>query len=151
VNAVVTTREFQLGLTGNAALANLCGPLDENLRLIESRLGLQIRRRGAQFRAQGERAIAAEALLRRLAIIAQTAPVSSADVHLGLVEQTMMTPLPRRVPRPARRARLQKAAPTPCMKLRAATIRWWCVRHAGRFVRAACTSAVTWPTSASAT
>ncbi len=51
-------REFALEPADNARLASLCGPLDANLRLIESRLGVQIRRRGHSFRVFGERAAA---------------------------------------------------------------------------------------------
>ena len=39
-------REFDLEPSDNARLANLCGPLDENLRLLESRLDVRIRPRG---------------------------------------------------------------------------------------------------------
>ncbi|MBV8877226.1 MAG: PhoH family protein, partial [Gammaproteobacteria bacterium] len=39
-------REFDLGPSDNARLANLCGPLDENLRLLETRLDVRIHRRG---------------------------------------------------------------------------------------------------------
>ena len=39
-------REFELEPTDNARLANLCGPLDENLRLLEARLDVRIHRRG---------------------------------------------------------------------------------------------------------
>jgi phosphate starvation-inducible PhoH-like protein len=57
------THEFALEPADNARLASLCGPLDENLRLIESRLGVKIRRRGQSFRIQGEDAAAALAVL----------------------------------------------------------------------------------------
>lgn len=60
------TREFELEPGDNARLADLCGPLDENLRLIESRLGVQIRRRGNSFRVLGAQADAAENVLRDL-------------------------------------------------------------------------------------
>ena len=79
-------REFQLDLAGNAQLANLCGPLDENLRLLESRLDVQIRRRGGNFRVQGARAAVAETLLRQLSDIAERAAVTPESVHLSLVE-----------------------------------------------------------------
>ena len=59
-------RDFQLEPTDNAWLASLCGPLDENLRLIEARLEVQIRRRGHGFRVQGSQAEAAERALREL-------------------------------------------------------------------------------------
>ena len=35
--------EFDLAPADNDRLANLCGPLDENLRLVESRLGVEVR------------------------------------------------------------------------------------------------------------
>jgi phosphate starvation-inducible PhoH-like protein len=79
-------RDFELDLQGNVSLANLCGPLDENLRLLESRLGVQIRRRGHWFYLQGERAALAEAVLRDLARQAADRAVTAESVHLGLVE-----------------------------------------------------------------
>ncbi|MGB0721413.1 MAG: PhoH family protein [Gammaproteobacteria bacterium] len=39
----------------NQRLANLCGPLDRNLRDIEQRLGVEINRRGNLFRVTGDR------------------------------------------------------------------------------------------------
>ena len=59
-------RAFDLEPTDNARLANLCGPLEENLRLLESRLDVQIRRRGDSFRVIGEQAESAEDALREL-------------------------------------------------------------------------------------
>ena len=53
-------REFALDPSDNARLANLCGPLDENLRLLETRLDVQIHRRGDNFRVSGAQAIHAE-------------------------------------------------------------------------------------------
>ena len=64
------TREFELEPPDNARLASLCGPLDENLRLLESRLDVQIRRRGNGFRCgpagRGGRTRAARAVRRGL-------------------------------------------------------------------------------------
>ncbi len=79
-------REFELELEGNTTLANLCGPLDANLNLLEERLGVRIRRRGHHFSVQGERAELAEAVLRDLARQATANALSSENVHLGLVE-----------------------------------------------------------------
>ena len=45
-----------------AALAHLCGPLDENLRQMETILNVTISRRGAQFRVTGEAHAARRAL-----------------------------------------------------------------------------------------
>jgi len=86
VNAAAE-REFQLDLGGNSQLANLCGPLDENLRLLESRLGVQIRRRGDSFRVQGAAADAAEHVLRQLSGVARRSAVTPETVHLSIVER----------------------------------------------------------------
>ncbi len=64
--AVQAVHEFELEPADNQRLAGLCGPLDENLKLVESRLGVQIRRRGNVFRVSGEQADAAESVLRDL-------------------------------------------------------------------------------------
>jgi phosphate starvation-inducible PhoH-like protein len=84
-NAGPTTfREFELEPPDNERLANLCGPLDENLRLIESRLGVEIRRRGSAFRIRGARSVPAEALLRELFRLTRTEEISPESVHLAL-------------------------------------------------------------------
>jgi phosphate starvation-inducible PhoH-like protein len=82
--APVTQREFDLEPTDNARLANLCGPLDENLRLIESRLGVEVRRRGDSFRVIGARAAAAEETLRELFRLARESEITPEHVHLAL-------------------------------------------------------------------
>jgi phosphate starvation-inducible PhoH-like protein len=78
------TREFELAPPDNARLANLCGPLDENLRLIENRMGVSVKRRGANFRIAGERAHAAEDIVRVLFEAADKEDVSLEHVHLAL-------------------------------------------------------------------
>jgi phosphate starvation-inducible protein PhoH and related proteins len=82
----VPQREFDLEPTDNARLANLCGPLDENLRLVESRLGVVVRRRGDSFRVTGERAPQAEETLRALFRVAREEEVTPERVHLALRE-----------------------------------------------------------------
>ena len=79
-------REFDLEPTDNARLANLCGPLDENLRLVESRLGVVVRRRGDTFRVTGARAPQAEETLRELFRVAEDEEVTPERVHLALRE-----------------------------------------------------------------
>ena len=79
-------REFELGPTDNARLANLCGPLDENLRLLEARLNVQVQRRGDTFRVTGLRAPEAETTLRELFRIAAVEDVTPHRVHLALHE-----------------------------------------------------------------
>jgi phosphate starvation-inducible PhoH-like protein len=78
--------EFELLPEDNSRLAALCGPLDQNLRLVEQRLGVEVRRRGNQFRVSGERAASAEQVLRDLFDVTQSAQVDLPDVHLALRE-----------------------------------------------------------------
>src|SRR3981189_3254960 len=80
-------REFDLEPSDNARLANLCGPLDENLRLLESRLAVEIRRRGDNFRVIGARAASAEDTLRELFDLAKNEEVTPERVHLTLQER----------------------------------------------------------------
>jgi phosphate starvation-inducible PhoH-like protein len=80
------SREFALEPVDNSRLASLCGPLDANLRLVESRLGVQIRRRGHSFRIQGARAASTETVLRELFAQTKHQEVTPEQVHLCLVE-----------------------------------------------------------------
>jgi phosphate starvation-inducible PhoH-like protein len=81
---VESTREFDLVPADNARLANLCGPLDENVRLIEERMGVSVKRRGATFRVTGTRARAAEDLLRDLFESTTREELTPERVHLAL-------------------------------------------------------------------
>lgn len=71
----------------NKRLANLCGVLDENLRQIETALGVKIARRGEDFRVDGAAASARQAteLLKQFYQRAQRA-LSIDEIQLGLVE-----------------------------------------------------------------
>ena len=82
--APVIVREFHLEPEDNLRLAKLCGPFDENLRLIESRLGVEVRRRGNSFRLAGAQCEAAEGVLRELFSSTQTEEVTPQQVHLTL-------------------------------------------------------------------
>jgi len=86
-SAPAPAREFELSPEDNARLANLCGPLDENLKLLESRLGVEIRRRGGSFRIRGEQASAAEDVLHNLFELTKTESVTPERTHLALREQ----------------------------------------------------------------
>ena len=81
---VEPAREFDLVPPDNARLANLCGPLDENIRLIEDRMGVSVKRRGASFRIVGQRAHAAEDLVRDLFETSGREDISLERVHLAL-------------------------------------------------------------------
>ena len=105
-------REFELGPSDNARLANLCGPLDENLRLLETRLDVRIHRRGDTFRVSGAQAAHAENLLRELFALTQREDITPERVHLALREHEAGPPAEEdtrehgvRVPRGGIRAR----------------------------------------------
>jgi phosphate starvation-inducible protein PhoH and related proteins len=85
-------REFILEPADNTRLARLCGPLDENLRLLESRLDVRIHRRGDSFRVSGAQAVNAEALLRELFLLTATEEVTPERVHLVLHEHESGSP-----------------------------------------------------------
>ncbi|WP_256078226.1 PhoH family protein [Massilia sp. YIM B04103] len=70
----------------NTRLANLCGPLDENLRQIAAALDVTIFRRGEKFIVSGTNAERAVQILEQFyAVASKTVPVE--EVQLALVEQ----------------------------------------------------------------
>jgi phosphate starvation-inducible PhoH-like protein len=87
----MTTRREQQQLSlaplDNRALANLCGPLDANLRQIEAALDVTIAHRGGEFTVAGKPAHAARAsqALQRFYAAAEK-PLSIDDIQLGLIE-----------------------------------------------------------------
>jgi phosphate starvation-inducible protein PhoH and related proteins len=81
---MTTLRELTLDTVDNTQLANLCGPLDENLRLLEERLKVVIRRRGHQFHVSGTEADNAERALKELTELAKSTVVTRQEVHLAL-------------------------------------------------------------------
>ncbi|MBK9951137.1 MAG: PhoH family protein [Candidatus Competibacteraceae bacterium] len=72
----------------NERLARLCGQLDEHLRQIERRLGVEINNRGHQFRVVGEPQTVAVAIavLEALYRATQDEMLTPAQVHLFLQE-----------------------------------------------------------------
>ena len=99
MSSAVDSREVLLAPADNARLVELCGPLDEHLHQIESRLGIEVRRRGNRFHLVGLPAAIerAETLLRDLYARGQREPVDSERVHMALQEIGMDaagTPLP---------------------------------------------------------
>jgi len=79
--------EIRLSPLDNRALANLCGPLDANLRQIEAALDVAIAHRGGDFTLTGTTAQAARAsaALQRFYADAEK-PLSVDDIQLGLIE-----------------------------------------------------------------
>ena len=85
--ALLQPVEFELLPEDNARLAALCGPLDQNLRLVEQRMGVEVRRRGNQFRVLGEKSAGATRVLRDLFELAGNGtPIDLPEVHLALRE-----------------------------------------------------------------
>jgi len=66
-------------------LANLCGPLDENIRQIETGFDVTIRRRNERFSVFGEKAPLTVDALRYFYAKSQT-PLSVDEIQLGLIE-----------------------------------------------------------------
>jgi len=81
------TTEFDFVPEDNVRLANLCGPLDENLKQIEDALEVGIARRGGHFRLSGDphnTRLAAQLLEDFYARAKKS--ISLEDIQLGLVE-----------------------------------------------------------------
>ena len=70
----------------NTQLANLCGPLDENLRQIADGWNVSLSRRGNQVTLKGDNAASAAKALEWFHDRALKGPLSVDDVQLGLVE-----------------------------------------------------------------
>jgi len=71
---------------GNTQLANLCGPLDENLRQIADGWNVNLSRRGSQITLTGDNALPAAKAVEWFHDRALKGPLSVDDVQLGLVE-----------------------------------------------------------------
>ena len=80
--------KFILDPEENERLANLVGPLEEHLRQIEARLGIEINNRGNQFQILGsaEMLAAAQTLLVDLYAATATERLDARSIHLYLQE-----------------------------------------------------------------
>src|ERR1700741_600523 len=83
-----TVSEFALDPAEAERLANLSGPFDSHLRMIELRLGVEIANRGNVFRVDGSETAVnkAERLLRQLWNEAADTTLTEPDIHLHLTE-----------------------------------------------------------------
>lgn len=77
--------EFALAPVDNHFLANLCGPLDENIRQIETGFDVLIRRRNERFSISGENAPLTADALRHFYALARD-PLSVDEIQLGIIE-----------------------------------------------------------------
>ena len=80
--------ELVLEPADNERLANLCGPLDEHLRQIERRMGVEINSRGSTFQIIGiaKSVEITERLIRELYTITRSEVLTPERVHLYLRE-----------------------------------------------------------------
>lgn len=88
MNEQLQSRDFVLEPADNQRLVNLCGQLDEHLRLIERVLGVEVNNRSNHFQIIGESATvaAAERVLTRLYADTQRVVLSPEQVQLLLKE-----------------------------------------------------------------
>jgi phosphate starvation-inducible PhoH-like protein len=72
----------------NARLVNFAGPMEQNLRHVEERLGVEVRRRGHQLHVLGphDPLVNAEAVLKRMYELSATETLSPDRVHLCVQE-----------------------------------------------------------------
>ncbi len=82
------TLDLELAPEDNARLANLCGPLEQHLRHIERRLGIEINNRGMCFRLIGEGSAlrVGDELLRSLYADTSDQVLTPESIHLTLRE-----------------------------------------------------------------
>jgi phosphate starvation-inducible PhoH-like protein len=87
----LATRDLSFEPVDNARLANFVGPMDENLRHVEKRLNVQVRRRGGWLEIVGapEAAEVAERVLRRLFDLSGKESLTPERVHLSVQEAGM--------------------------------------------------------------
>jgi phosphate starvation-inducible protein PhoH and related proteins len=91
MNTPFATRDLAFEPVDNSRLANFVGPMDENLRHVEERLGVNVRRRGGWVEVSGPEpaAVAAEQVLRRLFDLSAIESLTPDRVHLTLQEVGM--------------------------------------------------------------
>jgi phosphate starvation-inducible PhoH-like protein len=88
LNASPAALELSLDGADNARLANFAGPMEQNLRHVEDRLGVEVRRRGHRLQVSGapEAATNALAVLRRMFELSATETMTPESVHLTVQE-----------------------------------------------------------------
>src|SRR3569833_1155944 len=86
LNVQADSVDFTLEPADNERLANLCGQIDEHLRQVEGRLGVEVSNRGNRFRVIGDRASARVAgrVIKDLYTETAQTRLTPARVHLAL-------------------------------------------------------------------
>ncbi|PHM29853.1 phoH-like protein [Xenorhabdus budapestensis] len=105
INPQVATQEIFLEPADNQRLMSLCGPLDDNLKQLERRLGVEINRRDNRFKLVGKPLCvsAVTSILRHLYV--ETAPVRGVipdlepeQIHLAITESRVLEQSAESVP-----------------------------------------------------
>jgi phosphate starvation-inducible PhoH-like protein len=88
LTAGVEARELSLESADNSRLGNFAGPMEQNLRHVEERLGVEVRRRGHRLEVLGPPGIVdnARAVLERMFELSATESMSPERVHLCVQE-----------------------------------------------------------------
>jgi phosphate starvation-inducible PhoH-like protein len=84
----LAVQEISLEGADNARLANFAGPMEQNLRHVEERLGVEVRRRGHRLQVVGpdESAANASNVLKRIFELSATETMTPDRVHLCVQE-----------------------------------------------------------------
>jgi phosphate starvation-inducible PhoH-like protein len=100
VSTPIETRDLAFEPVDNARLANFVGPMDENLRHVEQRLGVNVRRRGGWVEVSGPAPAAerAQNVLKLLFDLSASESLTPDRVHLAL-QESGMDPVAPVVPR----------------------------------------------------
>jgi phosphate starvation-inducible PhoH-like protein len=101
VTTQVESRELSLEEADNTRLGNFAGPMEQNLRHVEERLGVEVRRRGHRLQVLGPPGAvdAAHAVLTRMFELSASEVMSPERVHLCV--QELGFPAPGEAGRPA--------------------------------------------------
>ncbi len=112
MSETISARELSLGEVDNARLANFTGPMEQNLRHVEERLGVEVRRRGHRVQVFGPAAVVdnAAAVLQRMFELSATEALSPEQVHLCVQERGFPLAGERPVPEGAAVVQTQRGA-----------------------------------------
>jgi phosphate starvation-inducible PhoH-like protein len=96
LSASIIEQDVSLEGADNARLANFAGPMEQNLRHVEERLGVEVRRRGHQVQVLGpaEPVANAATVLKRMFELSATETLSPDRVHLCVQEFGFPQPAP---------------------------------------------------------
>jgi phosphate starvation-inducible PhoH-like protein len=88
LTAQVAARELSLEAADNMRLGNFAGPMEQNLRHVEERLGVEVRRRGHRLQVLGPPGVVdnAHAVLSRMFELSAAEAMSPERVHLCVQE-----------------------------------------------------------------